>query len=145
MAALSAAVTRATRDDHLKSHVNPVVGTGAVLYAGALVNIDTATGRAVAASAATARKFCGIAEETKTGDTAGTVRCRVAFGHQALINALTALTTAYVGSDCVISTDNDATTNSAISTAKRVRVGEITEFESGDVWVRLRCYSSATV
>ena len=145
MAALTAATTRATRN-HGAAPVDLTVGTGATIYAGALVAINTSTGRAVAASAAASRKFAGLAEETKTGDTSGTVRCRVRYDCEALINAATALTKAYIGSNAAVSTDNDATTMSGAGTAGvRVRIGEIVEIESGDVWVRLRNDASEDV
>ena len=145
MAALTAAATRATRETNNKTIIHLVVGTGETIFAGGLVATVNATGRAVAATAAAGRKFSGIAEETKTGVTAATVRCRVAFGHQALINALTALTTAYVGSTVIVSTDNDVTVDSASTALKSLQVGEVVEFESGDVWVRIRTSANAVV
>lgn len=145
--ALSAATTRATRAADQKSYADYVVGTSATIYAGGLVCINTSTGRAVAASAATNRKFVGLAEETKTGNSGGTVRCRVSWGHEALIDTpATGITAAYIGSNAAISDDDQVTSMSdAGTTAVRVRVGEVVEIESGDAWVRLRNYSESDV
>ena len=145
--ALTAATTRATRANDQKSFADYVVGTSSTIYAGGLVCVNTTTGRAVAASAATGRKFLGLAEETKTGNSSGTVRCRVSWGHEALIDTpATGLTAAYIGSNAAVSDDNQVTSMSdAGTTAVRVRVGEVVEIEGGDVWVRLRNYSEADV
>ena len=123
-----------------------VVGTGATLWRGALVNYSTATGRVVAASAATARTYAGVAMETKTGNTGGTVRCRVRTAGQFLADAAAALTKAYLGSNVCISDSGQVTTASGAGTAAvQVRVGRFVEIQSGDAWVELNNISNDDV
>jgi len=142
MAALTAEARRSRRNYEAKSIASYVVGTGAVIYQGGLVALNLTTGRAVAATAAASRRFLGLAEETATGDTSGTVSVEVSWGYETLVNALAALTTAYTGANCAISTDNDVTTASGAGTAGvQVLVGEVVQFEGGDAWVALRQYS----
>lgn len=142
MAALAADGRRSERAVQNKVIEFYTLGTGATVYLGSLVAINESTGRAVAATAATARTFLGMAEAKATGNTAGTVGVKVSHGHQVLINAKTALTTAYTGCNAAVSTDNDVTTASAAGTAGvQVLVGQIIQFEGGDAWVALRSYS----
>jgi hypothetical protein len=147
MAALSAPATRLTRNVANKKFHDYVVGTSAKIYAGSLVAINTSTGRAVAASVATGRKALGLSEETVTGNTDGTVRCRVVWNVEAKITAVaTALTKAYIGSNVAVKTDNDVTTLSdAGTTALRVRVGELVSLTGTDAWVSLRNYTQSDV
>lgn len=144
MAALTAATIRKTRNTDAYSYADYTVGTGATLYEGALVAYNTTTGRAVAASVTTGRKFLGLALETKTGVTAATVTCKVAWDLEALVNVHSSLTAAYVGSNAAVYTDNDVTTWTDAGTAGvRIRIGETVQLESGDAWVRLRQYSES--
>lgn len=145
MAALSSATGRLTRNVANKKFHEYVVGTSATIYAGSLVAVDTSTGRAVAATAAASRKFLGLSEETKTGDTGGTVRCRVVWNCEAKVTGATALTQAYIGSNVAISDDNTVTTMSAISSAKQVRAGELVSITGTDAWVSLRNFSESDV
>jgi len=146
MTALSAPAIRKTRNTDAYSYADYPVGTGATLYEGALVAYNTTTGRAVAASVVAGRKFLGLAQETKTGVTAATVTCKVAWDLEALVNVHSSLTAAYVGSNACIYTDNDVSTMSDTGTTlSRIRVGEVTQIESGDAWIRLRQYSESDV
>ena len=138
MAALTAVAKRAERAAEQKRINRYAVGTGAVIYQGGIVAMNVSTGRAVAATAAASRVCLGIAEETATGNTGGTVYCDVAYNHEVLINAATALTVAYMRADVCVSTDNDVTSGSDAGTAGvQVAVGSFTELESGDAWVHV--------
>lgn len=144
MANQTAAVTRKTRNRGNVMYADYVVKTSEAIYAGVLVTLN-ATNRALGATPAAGERFVGIAAETKTGVAGGTVRVRCEWNIEALYNALTALTSAYLGKDVVASTDQDVTTNSAISAAKRIRIGEFVELEGGDAWVALRRHGDAVV
>jgi hypothetical protein len=148
MAALSAAAARLTRNVGGKAFHDYVVATNAVIYAGSLVNVVVGTGRVAAATSAAGRKFVGLSTENATGNTAGTVTCRVEWGMEALIDCQTALSGAstYIGSNVAIDDDNMVTTMSNVGTAAvRVRCGELISFNAAETsaWVRLRCYSES--
>jgi hypothetical protein len=145
MAALSADASRKTRNRGNVKYHDYVVATGVTIYKGSLCSVNLSTGRLVAASNTTSRKFVGLATQKVTGTASGGETCRVEWNIEALVNSLTALTTAYIGSNVVASTDNDVTRASAYTAAVRVLVGELVSFESGDTWVALRNYSEATV
>lgn len=144
MAAITAAVPRKTRNRGNVQYADYKVGTGATIVQGALVNYNMTTERAVHATAAASRKFLGLATETKTGNTGGTVLCRVEWNMEAEINPETQLTGAYVGSNVAIEDNNAVTTMSDAGTAGvRVRVGELVEWVStSSCWVKLRGYAS---
>lgn len=143
MTALSASAIRKTRNRDGAKYAEYVVGTGATIYAGSLCAINTSTGRVVAATDAAARKFVGLATEAATGDTAGTVRCKIEWGIEALVDANTDLTTAYIGSNCSIADDNQVET--ASTSSNDVLVGEVIELEGGDAWVALRQYATSQI
>lgn len=147
MAALSAPARRKFRAVPPQgADLNMQVGTGATLWQGALVNYNTTTGRVVAATKATGRTFAGIALETKTGNTGGTVYCKVRTAGQVLIDAAAALTKAYLGANAAVSDDNQVTTCSNAGTAGvQVRVGRFVEIQSGDAWVELNNISNDDV
>lgn len=146
MAALSADASRKTRNRGNVKFASYAVGTSATVYKGGLCSINTSTGRLVAGTAATGRKFVGLCTEKKTGNAGGTVYARVEWNIETLVDAATALTKAYIGSNCAISNDNQVTTLSgAGTTAVRVRVGEVVQIESGDAWVALRNFAEADV
>lgn len=147
MAAITAAVTRRTRNLAGKTRGEYPITTAVTVVVGELVNFvvsATAPARVRAATNAASRVFAGIVEATSTttgtGNTAGTVTATVAWGHELRVACATALTTAYVTCNCAISTNNDVTTASAAGTAGvQVIVGEVTEKESANVaWVHLR-------
>lgn len=142
--AITAAVARRTRNRQAVKYNHYTVGTGATIVQGALVNFNITTERAVHATAAASRKFLGMATETKTGNTAGTVKVRVEWGMEAEIDPATALTGAYTGSNVAIADNDVVTTMSGAGTAGvRVRVGELVEWVSAtSCWVSLREYAS---
>ena len=93
MAALTADKVRDERSIQEKTESTFSVATSATVYVGSLLNFNTA-GRVVAATAAASRRFAGVCEaivnETAsaltaaTGNTAGTVKVRVSWGHEVL-------------------------------------------------------------
>lgn len=155
MAALSADKIRDERSIDGKTEATFALATSATVYVGSLVNFNTA-GRVVAASAAASRRFAGVVEyginETSsaisawTGNTAGTVKVRVAWGHEVLMDVKTAARTfTNLGKNVFISTDNDVTdTTGAGTAAVRVKVGALTEFtdttNKDEAWVALRVF-----
>lgn len=152
MTAITAAVTRRTRNLAAKSVGDYPITTAVTVVVGELVNFvvsATAPARVRAATAAASRVFAGIVESTSTdagtGNTAGTVTARVAWGHEVRIACATALTTAYVTCNAAIADNNTATTASAAGTAGvQVIIGEVTEKESVNVaWVHLRKNAAA--
>lgn len=140
MTALSAAARRATRQRHLVSRGSYPVGTAAVIYQNGLVALNVTSKRAVAASSVASRRFLGLATETRTGNTGGTVRVEVEYGHEALFAAGTGLTSGMVDSEAWVKDDNTVTYQTGAGTAAlRVSVGMITEFASATTcWVWLR-------
>ncbi len=147
MAALSADASRKTRNTQAVKYHDYVVGTGVTIYKGSLVHILCSTGRAHPAAAGTVatRKFAGLSEEKVTGTATGGETVRVIWNCEALVNAATALTTAYIGSNVVFTTDNDVTRGSAYTAAARCLAGEVISFEGGDAWVALRNFATSTV
>jgi hypothetical protein len=143
MTALSAAARRQRRNIGNAIYYDDIaVGTGAVIYQGALVGWDGA--RALPANNATSIvAFLGMADfldgsESVTGNTAGTVKCRVVSNIEVLLDAASALTATYIGSDAAAEDDNQVTTGSDAGTAAlQIRVGRITQIEGGDAWVHL--------
>lgn len=143
MAALAASTTRKVRALQNKEMEHYVVGTSAKIYKGALVCINTSTGRAVAATDAASRKILGVAEEQATGNTAGTVKVKVAWGFQVLLDSHSALTSAYVGANCCVGNDN--LVESGTTATNDVKVGEVISFQSGDAWVAIRRFALTQV
>jgi len=146
MAALSANSRRKTRDEHLMTKGNFAAGTGGAIYEGSLVVINESTGRAIAATAATARTFLGVSLENVTGNTGGTVKVNFAFGHQELMSAITGVTAAFTGTNALVATDNTVDNTSVGTALVRVVVGEIMEIPSANLaWVRIRHASSKAI
>lgn len=146
MTALTAAARRRVRNISGQSDHEIAVGTGATIWAGSLVSIVLTTERAVVSTAATGRKFLGLAIETKTGNTGGTVLCKVISNVEVLVNAAAALTGAYIGSNAFVDDDNQVTTGTDAGTALvSIRVGRVTELEGGDAWCALNQFSESDV
>ena len=146
MTALSAEASRKERNIQGKCVGRYPVGTGNTIYKGSLVVYMETTGRALAGTAAVTRSFLGVAEETATGNTGGTVSVDVAWGHEVLIDANAAATAAYVCANVAVADDNQVTTASDAGTAGvQVLVGEAIQIEGGDIWVALRQYTTKAV
>jgi hypothetical protein len=158
MAALTADKVRDERAINGKTEGIFSLATSSTVYVGSLANFNTA-GRVVAATAAASRRFAGVIEaivnETAsgltaaTGNTAGTVKVRVSWGHEVLMDVKTAARTfANLGKNVYVSTDNDVTDSTGAGTAAvRVKVGALTEFtdrtNKDEAWVALRVFGDA--
>lgn len=155
MAALSADKIRDERSISKKTSAAFSVATSSTVYIGSLANFNTA-GRVVAATAAASRRFAGVVEQVindtssalsaATGNTAGTVKVVVSWGHEVLVDVETAARTfANLGKNVFISTDNDVTdTTGAGTAAVRVKVGQLTDFtdrtNKDEAWIALRVF-----
>ena len=157
MAAVTAERSTDSRSLHNKTEETFAITTANTVYVGALVNHVTSTGRVASATAAASRRFAGIVEAivndsgsvitAGTGNTAGTIKARVSWGHEVLLAVLTAARTfanlnknVYVGDNASV-TD----TTGAGTAAVRVKVGMITQFgaTTSTAWVALRVYGEA--
>ena len=128
--------------------------TGQTVYLGALVNFPGGTSQRVRGSANTAaHMFAGVVEEivnetgsfqsSAAGNTAGTMKCRIAYGHQVIVSVGTAARTATSLGKNVFALDNDTVSDAtAAGTALvRVNVGTLVEFTDStkaSAWVELR-------
>ena len=146
MAALTADAIRLERNVAGKHTDEFVVATSAVIYVGSLVTARTGLPNLVrAAVASSTDRFVGVAETGGTGVTAGTVRVRVAWGHEIRIDSSTAVSASLIGSDVTVGDDNMVT--SVAATTNDVRVGELVRFDvqppvaGANVWVRVRQHS----
>jgi hypothetical protein len=155
MAALTADKTREERSIDGKTEGVFSLATSSTVYVGSLANFNTA-GRVVAATAAASRRFAGVVEavinettsalSAATGNTAGTVKVRVSWGHEVLMDVKTAARTfSNLGKNVFVSTDNDVTdTTGAGTAAVRVKIGALTEFtdrtNKDEAWVALRVF-----
>jgi hypothetical protein len=132
------------------------VKTAAAVYVGGLVSYQ-GTGRVAAATNTASTTFAGEVLEfinetgaslsTITGNTAGTVKVVIGWGHQALVTLATSLrTTSKIGL-LVYCKDNDTVTDDtgAGTAAVRIQVGNlITRVGSTEGYVALRRLSATT-
>lgn len=153
MAAITADADRRTRAENNKVTETVAVTTSNTVYIGALVNFVASTGRVASATAAASRRFAGIVESivnetgsaltAATGNTAGTVKVKVAYGHQVQLAVLTAARTYSNITKYVYVGDNNSVTDAtgAGTAAVRVVVGTLAGFTSSAktaAWVELR-------
>lgn len=127
------------------------IATSSTVYVGALANFTTA-GRLASATAAASRRFAGEIVEilndsgsnisAATGNTAGSVKAKIRYGHQMHLAVLTAARTysnlgksVYVGDNVSVT---DAT--GAGTAGVRVIVGQLVELTDSKAkgWVALR-------
>lgn len=131
------------------------VTTAATVYIGALVNFRS-TGRVAAAANAASQLFAGEVldwENTSgsvvtgiTGNTGGTVKVLVGWGHQALVTLATGLRTTSKIGKLVYASDNDTVIGTAAGTAGvRVQVGTLaSRVGSTEGYVTLRRLGATT-
>lgn len=150
--------------DKLRKHKNlslmstdlVAVKTAATVYVGGLVNFQPTTGRVAAAAATASTMFAGEIldwENTSgsvlsaiTGNTGGTVKVLVGWGHQALVTLATGLrTTSKIGT-VVYAKDNDTVQGTAAGTAAvRIQVGNLaSRVGSTEGYVTLRRLGATT-
>lgn len=135
MAAATATRNTLTRNISGQKIVSYPVKTSTTVYQGTLVQL--AAGRLASAAAGTNRAFAGLAMETKTGNTGGTVYARVAYGMEAKLVGLTALTKGFMKCLVGVSTNQEVTTYTGAGTAlARMSGGTFSEWVSANVvWV----------
>jgi len=158
MAAITADKTRPERSIEKKTATTFAVTTSATIYVGGFVNHVVATGRVTGATAAASRRFAGVVESISndsgvavsaaTGNTAGTIKAVVSWGHEVLADINTAARTfANLGKNVFVANNNDLTDTTAAGTATlRVKVGMVTEFTNSaksEAWVALRVFGDA--
>lgn len=133
--ALSAGTVRKRRHLDQQRKGSGTVATSTTIYQGALVSARESDGLIVPASAATGETFVGISvSQTKTA----TETVEFVWNHTELITAKTALTTTYRYCQVVAFDDDQVTTITAVSSAKRAYVGYAEEFDSdGNAWVHV--------
>lgn len=155
--ALSADATRNSRGLNNKRTETFSIRTSQTLYIGSLAAFTT-IGRVQAAAAATNLRPAGVVEEiynesgasiaSATGNAAGTVRARIAWGHEVLVAIRTAARTFInLGKNVFIADDDNVTdTTAAGTTAVRVNIGSLTELNSAKTfgWVALRVYGDTS-
>lgn len=139
MTALSAGKSREIRNTDGAKILEINVETSEVCYQGGLVSLDSTTGRAQAAQAATGQSgtVAGLAEATVSGIAAGGdgYRVRVISGIEAKFTSESALTTARLGCNVYVKDDDIITTATNAGTAAvRVVVGTLVEKVSTLVW-----------
>lgn len=123
-------------------------GTGVEIFQGERLAMNTTTGRAVVATAATGRTFLGIAENHVTGNTAGTTYVRFFYGVISKLPVVASQITelslrvgqnAYMGGADSVTTATDAG-----SAGVRVSLGQIHEVDTtnSEAWVWLRVHAA---
>lgn len=158
MAAATADRLSEIRDAESIIEETHAIATAQTIYVGTLVNFVTTTGRICSATAATSRRFAGEVVEiindsstaitAGTGNTGGTVKARIRYGHQMLLNVRTAARTfTSLTKNVFVSDDNSVTDTTGAGTAGvRVKVGTLVQFEASDkstAWVALRRFADA--
>jgi hypothetical protein len=156
MAAVTADRAYRTRGENNKVTETVAIATAGTVYVGALANYVSSTGRVTSATAAASRLFAGIVEEivndsgavisSGAGNTAGTVKAKIAWGHQVYLDVLTAARTFSNLTKNVFVGDNASVTDTtgAGTAAVRVKVGMVAELAESKTkaWVALRVYGS---
>lgn len=132
------------------------IATGQTVHVGSLAAFTTA-GRVRAAAAAANLRPAGVVEAivndsgtaigAATGNTAGSVKARIAWGHQVLVAVRTAARTfANIGKNVFVADDDAVTDATGAGTAGvRVKIGSIASMSSdkATAWVALRVYGDA--
>lgn len=115
--------------------VSLLVNTAAVIYAGTLVTVLTASGNAVAAGTASAGVAVGVAEETVTGD--GVKRVTVTRGCFQFANSASTdlIGAGDIGNTCYL-VDNQTVAKTDNSAARKA-AGKIIDVDAGGVWVEV--------
>lgn len=146
-----------TRDTNRKARGTGIeetiaIGTAATLYIGSLAVRRTTTGRALAATAATGRRILGtvIRLDSDTngpgagsgvGNTAGTQKALVRYGHEARVTVATAIrTNTSLGLNVFIGDDDKVSGTAVGSAGTRVAAGRLmgwAETDKSAGWVAL--------
>ena len=156
MTALTADAIRITRGDFTLERL--VIFTASRVYIGGLVNRLNAGGRAVAATAATGRKFAGLAmtfegtNQSGLGVTAATEFVVIGHGGDVQVNVVTAArTNTSLGLNLFVADDNAINGTAVGSAGTRLAAGELTSWvdETGTSkalgWLRVRRFATTNI
>ena len=133
------------------------IATAGTVYLGTLAVFTTA-GRIANGTAVASRRFAGEVVEivndsgsliaAATGNTAGTVKARIRYGHQILVGVKTSSRTfTNLGKTGLLYTNNDVSGTSVGTAGVRIPVGQIVQFADANkttAWVWLRQVGDAT-
>lgn len=156
MTALTADAIRIDRGDFTLERL--VIFTASRVYIGSLVNRLNAGGRAVAATAATGRKFAGLAmsfegtNQSGLGVTAATEFVVVGHGGDVQVTVATAIrTNTSLGLNVFVGDDNELAGTAVGSAGTRVACGELTSWtdETGTSkatgWLRVKRFATTNI
>lgn len=136
------------------------IGTGSTVYEGSQVNRINSTGRVVAATAATGRRYFGLVVRldddtngpgagTGVGNTSGTQKALVRYGDEHLMTIATAIrTNTSLGLNVFVSDDATVAGTAVGSAGTRVAVGELVDWEASDKstgWVASRRFAKTDI
>lgn len=131
--ALSANTSHQTRDQHLMTKGKAPNKASVTIYAGAMVCIDPATGRAEPASDTAGLIFAGFATKQYPSATADTQTVEFEFGHRVRIPKGAGITNADIGAQaCIV---DDETVTDAGAATNDVKVGIIESIDGSFAWV----------
>lgn len=110
------------------------VAANTIIYAGALVALNTSNGTAVPASDAANRVVLGVAEERADNSTgaAGAKSVKVRFGRAYKFNASGTINNTHIGRVAYVVDDNTVSVSLSIN---RVKAGKIVAVDPDGVWV----------
>lgn len=112
-----------------------VPNNGAVIYAGTLVTLLTASGLAVAGGTASAGPVVGVASETITGDGVKTTDLERGIFQFANSASTDLIAKADIGATCYL-VDNQTVAKTDNSAARKA-AGKIVDVDAGGVWVEV--------
>lgn len=140
MADSTVALRRERRNYDQAKYVSFVVADGVTIPAGTFVSYTTGTGRAGLGGDDSGTLFAGVAEETVTGDSGGTVSVRCSYGYD--IKATTSASgavAANVGADMNL-VDNQTLDDDA-GTTNDIKAGVLAErISDTEGWVHLMLF-----
>jgi len=127
------------------------IATSNTVYLGTL-SVFTTAGRVANATAAASRRFAGEVVEivndsgalisAGTGNTAGTIKAKIRYGHQMLLGVKTSSRTfSNLGKNALVHTNVDIGGTSVGTAGVRIIVGQIAQFDASNkstAWVWLR-------
>ena len=127
------------------------IATSNTVYMGTLAVFAT-TGRVANGTLVASRRFAGEVVEiindsgalisAGTGNTAGTVKAKIRYGHQLLVNVKTASRTfTNIGKTALLFNNQDICGATSATAAVRIYVGQIAQFDASNkstAWVWLR-------
>lgn len=113
--------------------VSHLVNTGATIFAGTLVTLLTASGKAVPGGTAAAGAAVGVAEDTVIGDGVSQVNTRRGCFQFANSASTDLIAIKDIGATCYVV--DDSTVALTDNSAARKAAGKIIDVDAGGVWV----------